>query len=159
MPATKIQVGLTNHVMGTEQGHPYFQLLIDRIQAYDYNYVFPYLTIMNSAGPHFVSMVWEEYLRTNITGHEVRILMQEEYKDNEWSFFTKEQGGGWYSWDHEVFGWAGRHILLVSVVLLFCICAPTSCLWWVVWKVAARTRTKDVEKVQSTSLLVWQKSD
>jgi hypothetical protein len=102
-------------------------------------------------------MVWQEYLRTNTTGDGIRILMQEEYKDNEWSFFTKEPGGGWYNWDHEVFGWAGRHILLVSVVLLFCICAPTFCLWRIGWKIAARTRTKDVEKVQSSSLLVWQK--
>ena len=139
MPTTEIQVGLTNHVMGTGKGHPYFQLLVDRIQAYDHNYVFPYLTVMNSAGPHFVSMVWEEYIRRNATGNEVRILMQEEYKDNEWSFFTKVQGGSWYRWDHNWFGWAGRYIPQVSVVVVLCICALTYCLWRVGWKVMART--------------------
>jgi len=114
---------------------------------------------MNSAGPHFVSMVWEEYLRTNPSGEEIRILLQDEYMDNEWSFFTKEKGGGWYQWDHEVFGWAGRHILFFSVVVLFCICAVTSCILWIGWKIAERARTEDVESPPNPSLLVWRKSD
>lgn len=159
MPATKIQIGLTNHVMGTKRGHPYFQLLIKRIKAYDRNYLFPYLTVMNSAGPHFVSLVWEEYLRTRSNGDEIRILMQEEYKENPWSFFTKEQGGGWYSWDHEVFGIAGRHVLLVSAVICFCVCGIPLCLWWLGSVLAMRVRTSTLENAQSPSMLECQKSD
>ena len=85
--------------------------------------------------------------------------MQQEYKDNEWSFFTKELGGGWYNWDHQVFGWTGRHIFLVSIVLLICICVLIICVWLVGWKLATRAQIKDIKGFQSPRLQVWQKSD
>ena len=61
------------------------------------------MTVMNSAGPHFVSLVWIEYLGMLPGPDEVRILMQEEYVENSWSFFTKEQGGTWNHWDTRSF--------------------------------------------------------
>jgi len=88
-------IGLTNDVMSTEKNGAYFQLLINRLQWYNYNWLLPYMTVMNSAGPHFVSLVWVEYLKMIPRQEEVRILMQEEYAGNYWSFFTKEQGGTW----------------------------------------------------------------
>ena len=63
MPETANRLGLTNHVMGCVPQHPYFVMLIASLESYNHNWIMPYLTIMNSAGPHFVSMVWESYLR------------------------------------------------------------------------------------------------
>jgi len=159
MPATSIRVGLTNHVMGTKRGHPYFRLLTERIQAYDHDYVFPYLTVMNSAGPHFVSMVWEEYTRMQSNKDGLRILMQEEYKGNAWSFFTKEQGGGWYAWDHEVFGIAGRHMVLAGLTIAFFACAIPLFLWWLGSVFARQIRASAEESTRSSGMLEWQKAD
>jgi len=159
MPTTKIHVGLTNHVMGTRKQGPYFQLLVNRLQTYDYNWVLPYMTIMNSAGPHFVSLVWEEYLKMRPRQEEVRILMQEEYAGNHWSFFTKEQGGTWNHWDTRAFKWAGDHIVFVSITCFLGICLSTACAWWIGWKVAVWLRTKGVTTTQTSVLPLWQKSD
>ena len=160
MPATKIHIGLTNHIMGTRRNHPYFSLLTRRLQAYNYNWLFPYMTIMNSAGPHFVSMVWEEYLRTRRgSDDEVRVLMQEEYAGSEWSFFTKTQGGSWNHWDTAAFKWAGRHVYLFSIMCFLSICAVTSCIWWMVWKVATWSQSKERTGLQKPGLPFWQKSD
>jgi inositol phosphorylceramide mannosyltransferase catalytic subunit len=158
MPGTAIRVGLTNHVMGAMKNHPYFQLLVNSLKVYDYNWVLPYMTIMNSAGPHFVSMVWEDYIKMTPRQADVRILMQEEYAGNEWSFFTKEKGGTWNYWDTRMFKWAGDHIILVSVTCFLCICGLAAFIWWSVWVVAVRPGTKDM-KGYSSSLPLWQKSD
>ena len=158
MPGTKIQVGLTNHVMGTKKGHPYFQLLTDRLQTYDYNWVLPYMTIMNSAGPHYVSMVWEEYLSTSPPQEEeVRILMQAEYAGNDWSFFTKTQGGTWNHWDTAAFKWVGEHLVFFILVCFFSLCAAMSCIWWIGVRVAGSARTTEMRGFQGLPL--WQKSD
>ncbi len=145
--------------MGTRRHHPYFNLLISRLQAYNHNWLLPYMTIMNSAGPHFVSMVWEEYLRMTPESDGVRILMQEDYAGDEWSFFTKKQGGSWNHWDTAVFQWVGRHVLLFSIMCFLSICAVSSCIWWVVWKLARRSQAKEMTQLQKPGLPFWQKSD
>jgi inositol phosphorylceramide mannosyltransferase catalytic subunit len=166
MPATKIHIGLTNHVMGTVANRPYFHLLISRLQAYNHNWLFPYMTIMNSAGPHFVSMVWEEYLRST-PRHEphdhdqVRILMQEEFAGNDWSFFTKGKGETWNGWDTWAFRWFSTHIQLFIVICVLGIGLTTASAWWVGWKVAGwlSARAGSVNGARTFVLPVWQKSD
>lgn len=159
MPATKIHIGLTNHVMGTEKNGAYFQLLINRLQSYNYNWLLPYMTVMNSAGPHFVSLVWVEYLKMIPRQEEVRILMQEEYAGNYWSFFTKEQGGTWNHWDTRAFKWAGNHIVFVSTMCFLGICLLTAFVWWIGWKLAMWVRAKGVTTSHASVLPLWQKSD
>jgi len=158
MPGTTIRLGLTNHVMGTMRNHPYFQLLVDRLQAYNYNWGLPYMTIMNSAGPHFVSMVWEEYIHTTPAQAEVRVLRQEEYSGHEWSFFTKEQGGSWNRWDTRLFKWVAHHVIIFSVVCFVGLCFAGSCIWLIGWKVAAWPQTREV-KGHTYSLPLWQKAE
>lgn len=159
MPTTKIRTGLTNHVMGTRKNGPYFQLLIKRLQAYNYNWVLPYMTIMNSAGPHFVSLVWIEYLGTLPRQDGVRILMQDEYAGNDWSFFTKGQGGTWNHWDTRAFRWVGQHIAFFSIMCFLGICLLTGCVWWMGWKVAVWVRARGVPPTPVGVLPLWQKSD
>lgn len=159
MPATKIHVGLTNHVMGSRKQGAYFQLLIHRLQSYNYNWLLPYMTIMNSAGPHFVSMVWEEYLKMLPRQEQVRILLQEEYAGHHWSFFTKEQGGTWNHWDTRAFKWAGNHIAMFSVMCFVGICVGTAFVWWIGWKLAVWVRAKGVPTTHASVLPLWQKSD
>lgn len=159
MPTTKIRTGLTNHVMGTREHGPYFQLLINRLKSYNYNWILPYMTIMNSAGPHFVSLVWIEYLGMIPHLERVRILMQDDYAGNDWSFFTKEQGGTWNHWDTRAFKWAGDHMLLTTVVCFVAVSLSTACVWWMGWKVAVWLRAKGPTAPRAGVLPLWQKSD
>ena len=159
MPSTKIETGLSNHVMGGRKNAPYFQLLIARLKAYDYNFILPYMTIMNSAGPHFVSLVWSEYLGTEPRQEEVRILRQQEYAGNSWSFFTKQPGGTWNYWDTLMFRWIGDHILFFSVMCFAGICVATGVIWWIGWKVAGLLRMQAPTTSQTAVLPVWQKAD
>lgn len=133
MPGTTNRLGLTNHIMASMRDHPYFQLLVGSLKAYDRNWGLPYLTIMNSAGPHFVSMVWDEYLKTAAPHETVRILSQEEYEGYPWSFFTKEEGGTWHHWspDEVAFKWMGHHVILVATVAFVGIGIAAVILWWV----------------------------
>ena len=159
MPTTPIRTGLTNHVMGTRRNSPFFQLLITRLEAYNYNWILPYMTVMNSAGPHFVSLVWIEYLSMLPGPDEVRILMQEEYAENSWSFFTKERGGTWNHWDTRAFRWVGSHILFFSVMCFLGIGLVLASVWWIGWKVTVRVMAKSVTRTHAGVLPLWQKSD
>ena len=129
MPGTTNHLGLTQHVMGTVPHHPYFRMLINSLDSYNYNWLMPYMTIMNSAGPHFVSMVWSTYL-SKTDKADVRILAQEEYAGNEWSFFTKEAGGTWHHWDTALFKWVGHHIIIFVTACFVSLCAASAGIWW-----------------------------
>jgi mannosyltransferase OCH1-like enzyme len=118
--------------MGAVPHHPYFGMLINSLDSYNYNWLMPYMTIMNSAGPHFVSMVWSTYL-SKTDNADVRILAQEEYAGNEWSFFTKEAGGTWHHWDTALFKWVGHHIIIFVSACFVSLCATSAGIWWLLY--------------------------
>ena len=161
MPGTTNHLGLTNHIMATVPHHLYFQLLIHSLARYNYNWFLPYMTIMNSAGPHFVSMVWSEYLHGSPPpkqANEVRIIAQEEYAGHEWSFFTKAPGGTWHNFDTALFRWIGQHIPLFVAACLFSLCVAASASWWIAFKVVKRMKRTATE-LQGTGLPIWSKHD
>lgn len=132
MPGTTNHLGLTQHVMGTIPHHPYFRMLIDSLDSYNYNWLLPYLSIMNAAGPYFVSMVWSTYL-SEIKQADMQILAQEEYAGYEWSFFTKEAGGSWHHWDTTLFKWIGHNISLFVTLCFISLCAASAGIWWLAY--------------------------
>ena len=161
MPGTTNHLGLTNHIMAAVPHHLYFRLLIDALDRYNHNWLLPYMTIMNSAGPHFVSMVWSEYLHLTPRpqrADEVRIIAQEEYVGHAWSFFTKADGGTWHHFDTAVFRWIGHHIFLFVAASMLCLCVAVSTVWWAVWNVCFRRKTTILE-LQQLDLLPWPKHD
>lgn len=116
---------------------------------YNYNFVFPYVTISAASGQWFITAVWEKYFRqlktrNGLTRSDlqrvgsdedgvVRIMMDTRVQtlpgQGKWVFFTQERGGTWEGWDNEVFGWVGDNfvflifglfVLLVGV--WFCCC-------------------------------------
>lgn len=151
-------MGLTNHIMGTKKHHRYFQLLIGKLENYDRNWVLPYMTIMNSAGPHFVSMVWSEYLSLPGDKDAVRILEQEEYEGNEWSFFTKAEGGTWHHWDTVTFRWIGQHVPFVAVVCFIGLCGLVAGIWWVVTSLIILAE-ETIRGVPVSHSRLWRKAD
>lgn len=133
---------LYNNILGGTPNHPFYTLLTNSLISYDYNYLFPYLTVAYASGQWFETSIWEDYhtliafaekqefigenLDQEIKGGNGnatkgdmrlhRIIMREE-KEEDWVFFTKGRGGSWVNWDNRIFGWVEDYVLFVPVVL------------------------------------------
>jgi hypothetical protein len=91
--------------MGSIPQHPFFLEVVDSLQAYDKHWFLPYITVMYSTGPLFLSVVWKEYMATSFGKDRVRILMPEEYNGFSWSFFTHNVGNSWHGADAQLIFW------------------------------------------------------
>ena len=49
--------------MGSVPHHPFFTLVIESLIPYNRNWKLPYITVMYSTGPLFLSVIWQEYKR------------------------------------------------------------------------------------------------
>jgi mannosyltransferase OCH1-like enzyme len=112
-----IPTGISNDVMGATPRHPFFLKVVDSLQKYDFNYLIPYLTIMYSTGPLFLSVIWKRYRRwvsVPVSGV-VRIMFPEDYKKHTNSFFSVLQGSSWHLGDARFIKSMGNHIALAVV--------------------------------------------
>jgi len=92
--------------MGSVPGHPFFLRVIETLRDHARNWHVPYITVMASTGPLFLSIVWKEYSKWGLPDDErVRILMPAEYSKNSWSFFTVVKGSSWHSGDAKTIFW------------------------------------------------------
>ncbi|EPX73571.1 mannosyltransferase [Schizosaccharomyces octosporus yFS286] len=108
-------VGISNDVMGTIPGHPFFSFILSNLIRNAKSYVFPYPTIMFSTGPLSISFLWERY-RHNLpkdasASAKIRVLLEEDYKFSDRSYFTFYEGSSWHEKDASLILWANRHIL------------------------------------------------
>ncbi|CCK68068.1 mannosylinositol phosphorylceramide synthase catalytic subunit CSH1 KNAG_0A03890 [Huiozyma naganishii CBS 8797] len=105
--------GISNDVMGSVPNHPFILKLTKSLKHYDKNWYLPYLSILGSTGPIFVSVVWKQYKRwTTITeNNAVRILQPEDYKKHPHSFFSIARGSSWHLSDANFNEVSGNHIL------------------------------------------------
>lgn len=114
----------------------------DSLIPFDYNYLFPYVTISYASGQWFLTSVFETYSRQvkskSISKHGkiggggggdggegnrgigegevVRVMMdtrKEFERDGKWIFFTQEGGGSWVGWDNYFFAWVGDWWFLI----------------------------------------------
>jgi hypothetical protein len=75
-------IGISNDSMGTAPNHPFYLRVIKRLERYARNWRLPYLTVMLSTGPLFLSIMWKEYLMSSPPDeHRIAILPE-----------------GWYAW-------------------------------------------------------------
>ncbi|RAL67641.1 hypothetical protein DID88_008390 [Monilinia fructigena] len=95
-----IPTGISNDAMGSVPQHPFFLRVIESLQSYNRNWGMPYITVMYSTGPLFLSVLWIEYMRT-VTDEagRVRNLMPDEYSKHSWSFFNVVKGNSWHGKD------------------------------------------------------------
>ncbi|CAG8165638.1 unnamed protein product [Penicillium salamii] len=123
--------GISNDAMGSVPQHPFFLRVIELLQQYDRHWLLPYITVMYSTGPLFLSVIWKEYMRDKPSeAGRVRILMQDEYNKHSWSFFTHHRGNSWHGKDAHLIFWMGQHWLFLTVCG-FCIAGVVGfCLWW-----------------------------
>ena len=125
--------------MGSTPRHPFFLLVIESLIPYNRDWALPYITVMGSTGPLFLSVIWQEYKRgrgrsvTEIQGlagntpaasgvgrwdgreeGRVRVLMPDEYNRMPWSFFKWHGGSSWHGNDARLIFWMGRHWILLT---------------------------------------------
>lgn len=122
-------------------------MVTESLVKYNYNFMFPYVTISLGSGQWFITAVWEKYFlhltkkKNESSRHEssrndfgrngsggkegaVRIMMDTRTQNlpgqGKWVFFTQERGGTWEGWDNRVFGWVGDNFvwLIFGVLVL-----------------------------------------
>ncbi|WEW61986.1 CSG1/SUR1-like protein [Emydomyces testavorans] len=117
--------------MGAVPQHPFFLRVIDSLQSYDRNWVLPYITVMYSTGPLFLSVIWKQYISGHPSESErVRVIMSDEYNENPWSFFTHHQGSSWHGKDARLIFWMGGHWILLTVLGFVLAGVVGVFLWW-----------------------------
>lgn len=102
-----VPTGISNDAMGAVPGHPFFGYVIDRLQSYDRSWILPYITVMGSTGPLFLSVMWRHYTSDGLNEGDgrIRILFPDEYQGKSWSFFTHHMGNSWHGSDVELIFW------------------------------------------------------
>lgn len=103
--------GISNDAMGAVPHHPFFMRVIEQIHNYDRNWILPYITIMGSTGPLFLSVMWRHWVSDGMNvgdgpeGGRVRIVFPDEYNGHSWSFFTHHLGNSWHGKDVQLIFW------------------------------------------------------
>lgn len=101
-----VPTGISNDAMGSVPQHPFFMHVIDSLPRYDRRWPLPYITVMASTGPLFLSVVWRHYNSDGpAEADRVRVLFPDEYKGHSWSFFKIFAGSSWHQGDAKFIGW------------------------------------------------------
>lgn len=110
-------LGVSNNVMGSVPRHPFYLRLLKSLKHYDKSWFIPYLTIMGSTGPLFVSVVWNQYKRWGVPENgEVRIMQPADYKKHANSYFSISKGSSWHLDDAAFMKTLENHILSCVVL-------------------------------------------
>lgn len=116
-----IPTGISNDVMGSVPNHPFFLKAMESLHKYQRNWLVPYITIMISTGPLFLSVIWKQYKRWGIPeAGKVRVLMPQNYKGYQYSFFAIAPGSSWHMSDANFIKSLANHLVL-AVIGGFCI--------------------------------------
>lgn len=142
-----VPTGISNDIMGATPQHPFFLRVIESLQGANKKWVLPYITIMASTGPLFLSVVWKqwisehsgsEYTSPSVSGTDqqdwpgrVRILMPDEYNKHAWSFFQTYKGSSWHGKDAQLIFWMGRNWMLLTALGFMLAALVGLGVWWV----------------------------
>jgi len=129
--------GISNDILFSTPQHPFFTLVIERLEDYSRNLLVPYLTVMYTTGPLFLSAIWIEYLRGKDKGgrtlDRLHVLIQGPVKGDNYGFWKNIRGGSWHKQDMYVMLWMGDH-LIISTLLGFAIGICVVILLWKAFK-------------------------
>jgi len=115
-----VPTGISNDVMAAIPQHPFFLRVIESLQGANRKWVLPYITIMASTGPLFLSVMWKKWMgeHSNLDPDEwvgrVRVLMPDEYNRHAWSFFQTYKGSSWHGKDAKLIFWMGKNWILLT---------------------------------------------
>ncbi|KAF2457265.1 nucleotide-diphospho-sugar transferase [Lineolata rhizophorae] len=112
-----VPTGISNDAMGAIPRHPFFLRVIDSLPKYNRSWLLPYITVMASTGPLFLSVIWRHYNNAGPIGRDrVRVLFPDEYNNHPWSFFTHHLGNSWHGKDVRLIFWMGQHWIFLTVL-------------------------------------------
>ena len=106
-----VPTGISNDAMGSVPGHPFFLRVIESLPKYDRNWLLPYISVMASTGPLFLSIIWRHWdaeglnVGDGVDGGRIRLIFPEEYNGHPWSFFTHHLGNSWHAGDVKLIFW------------------------------------------------------
>ena len=148
--------GISNDALGAAPGHPFFLHVINSLQKYNKNWYSPYITVMSSTGPLFLSLVWKEWFDGGRVGEgRVRVLVPE---GRGYGFFINVQGRSWQGADEKFVAWLERHWLfdIVVAVMVVIVLVDFSCRFsdWACKKIRRRLRIAGV-RGRGDSMVEW----
>lgn len=116
-------IGVSNDIMGSVPGHPFFLKVVRSLQKFDKAWGIPYLRVMYSTGPLFLSVVRHRYVkafgpRGPRPGAEIRILVPVDHELHTRWFFFESDGSSWHSWDALTITFINDHAILASLVIV-----------------------------------------
>jgi inositol phosphorylceramide mannosyltransferase catalytic subunit len=134
-----VPTGISNDVMGAVPNHPFFVRVTESLQGADRGWVLPYITIMASTGPLFLSVVWKKWMGEHAALQEVeedwegrvRVLMPQEYDKFPWSFFKTYKGDSWHGEDAKLIFWMGKNWMLLTAVGFLVAGVLGVAVWWI----------------------------
>ncbi|VEU22712.1 DEKNAAC103790 [Brettanomyces naardenensis] len=131
--------------MGSVPGHPFFIKVLNNLKRYNRNWLVPYITIMFSTGPLFLSVILEQYNRQHVadTG-KVRILLPKDYNLGKESFFLLAPGSSWHTADAKFIKAIGDHIPL-TVFAGFVLAGLVLRMEWMLYRWCVRIETRKEE--------------
>jgi len=124
--------------MGSRAHHPYLKRVIDHLRRYGHTWILPYLTVMLSTGPLFLSVMWKEYLWTHPKGEdEINVLMPDWYYPSDYNpevngrfeedntrFFSSFGGSSWHRSDVAFIFWVPSPPPLTHIALALANSSP-----------------------------------
>lgn len=150
-----IPTGISNDVMGSVPRHPFFLKVLDSLERYDRNWLVPYITIMYSTGPLFLSVIWKQYKRWGVPeSGKVRILLPQDYKTRTYSFFAIAPGSLWHLDDAKFIKSLANHITL-AVLCGFVIAAFVFYLEYLLYSFMISSHAKKVGKKIRSFACFW----
>lgn len=141
-----VPTGISNDVMGSIPHHPFFLKVIDALPRYDRSWLLPYITVMGSTGPLFLSVIWRHYNNElpedPLEEQRIRILFPDEYNKNSWSFFSHHLGNSWHRADVKLILWMGSHWVFLTVAGFLVAGVLFTALFWLYQRVVNKSGTR-----------------
>lgn len=112
--------GVSNDALGAMPGHPFYEFVIERLERYDRDWGSPYVTVMASTGPLFLSLVLQEYEKLQMSergegdvnrdwvDREV-VVLQREKRVTGYGYFWNVEGRSWQGVDERFVEFWERH--------------------------------------------------
>ncbi|KTW30198.1 hypothetical protein T552_00676 [Pneumocystis carinii B80] len=117
--------GISNDVMGSVPYHPFFIYIINHLKSSSGNWIFPYITVMATTGPLFLSVMLEKYMyflsSDAFALEHVRIITSNISN----KLFKNLHGSSWHQKDAWFFFWLQRYwvFLLIAFIGTISLCS------------------------------------
>ena len=109
-PCLTTPTDISNDALGAAPQHPFFLHVINSLHKYNKNWYSPYITVMASTGPLFLSLAWKEWLDggRSVGSGRVRVMVRE---GRSYRFLVDVEGRSWQGPDEKIVAWLERHWL------------------------------------------------